>query len=182
MSISSRGAKAGGSNGGRMFGRRGGLALAQPGPDEAAPFDDRVGPRPDLFHQAAAFGLGAHGDALAVHIVFPAVIQAAQAALLVAAEQQGGSPVRAFLVEQAEPPVAVAEGDHALAERLDQQGGAVGLGDLLDQADRRPVLAHQPAHRGVALHPGQQVVFFCRQHGAVNMGRSTWRCRKRWIR
>ena len=82
--------------------------------------------------------------------------------------------MRAFLVEQAEPPVAVAEGGHALAERLDQQGRAVGLGDFLDQADRRPVLAHQPAHWGVALHPGQQIVFFSGQHGAVNMGRSTW--------
>ncbi len=139
---------------------------AEPAPHHAAPLAHRVGLVPDLVDQAAGRRLRHHLEHVAGDVHLPAVVQAAQAAFLVAAVDERGAPVRALLVEHADAAVAVAEHDEVLAEhaRLDRR--AVGLAHLLDQAHRQPVAPHQPAHRRVADDTAQQVVLLRGDHGA----------------
>jgi len=54
-------------------------------------------------------------DADAGDIEFPAVINAAQTAFLVAAKEQGGSAVRAILVQQADAAFRVPKGNEVFA-------------------------------------------------------------------
>jgi hypothetical protein len=89
------------------------------GPDQAAPLPDRVGARAQALLELVLGRLVRHVDALPVDVELPAVVDAAQAALLVAAEEQAGTAVRAELVEPAEAALAVAEGDQPLAEQAD---------------------------------------------------------------
>ena len=59
-----------------------------------------------------------HVHAAAVDVELPAVVDAAQPALLVAAEEERGAAVRAELVEQPDPALRVAEGHQVLAQQL----------------------------------------------------------------
>ena len=115
-------------------------------------------------------GLRRHLDHVAFDVEFPAVIEAAQPAFLVAREQQRGAPVRAVFVEHAEAALAVAEHHEILAEQAHLDRRAVGLGHLLGQAGRDPVAAHDLAHRRVALDAAQQIVFLRGHHGGVSLG------------
>jgi hypothetical protein len=91
-------------------------------------------------------------------IELPAVIDAAQPALLVASEEQRCAAMRATVVEDADPSRAVAERDEALAEQHQAQRIAVNQ-KLGRQAGRQPILPHQRAHRGAGSDPGEQLVF-----------------------
>ena len=72
-------------------------------------------------------------DAVAVGVEFPAVIDAAQAAFLVAAEEQRRAAMRAIRVDQADTPLRVAEGDQVLAEQAHAHRRAVALRQLRGQ-------------------------------------------------
>ena len=116
--------------------------------------------------QRACLRLRRHVDDIAFGIELPAVIEAAQAAFLVAAEGERSLAVRTGLAEQAELAVAVAERDELLAEKLQRCTGAPsGVATCSDRQRRHPVAAHQPAHRRIALDATQQLVFRLRQHG-----------------
>jgi hypothetical protein len=78
--------------------------------------------------------------------------------------------VRAVFVEDAEPAFRVAEHHEVLAEQAHAQRRAVGFGDFLGQARRDPVAAHDLAHRGIAHHTAQEIVFF-RSHGVPRQAR-----------
>src|SRR4029077_18544359 len=95
-----------------------------------------------------------------VHVELPVVIEAAQPALLVARVDERGAPVRAVFVEHADASFRVAEHDEILAEQPYALGRTVRLRDFLRQAGRDPVAAHDLAHRGIALDPAEQIVFF----------------------
>src|SRR5689334_6549702 len=86
------------------------LLLRRPhvGPQHAAALDERIGLQLDLLAVAALARLRRHLDALAGVVVLPAVIGAAQAAVLVAAEPQRHAAVRAELVGERELAVGVA--------------------------------------------------------------------------
>ena len=86
------------------------------------------------------------------------MIEAAQAAFLVAPEGERRAPVRAVLVEHADAALRVAEHHQVLAEQARAHRRAVALGDLLRQADRQPVPAHELPHRRLALDPAEQLV------------------------
>jgi len=86
------------------------------------------------------------------------VINAAQAAFFVAAEEQRGAAMRAAVIEHADPPCAVAKGDQPLAQQHHAQRVAVGS-QFRRQAGRHPVLPHQRAHRGAGADTRQQFVF-----------------------
>src|SRR5690349_19115218 len=82
--------------------------LARPhiDPDEAAAFMRWIGLVLDMrLHARAVVGLARHVEDVAVHIELPAVIEAAEAAFLVAPESERGLAMRATLAEHAEPPV-----------------------------------------------------------------------------
>jgi hypothetical protein len=72
-----------------------------------------------LFGQRARFRLRRHVDDIALGVELPAVVKAAQPALLIAAEGKRGLAVRTELAEQAELSLAVAERHELFAEELD---------------------------------------------------------------
>ena len=122
----------------------------------------------DAIGDQAVGWLRRHLDDVAVNVELPAVIEAAQAAILVAREHQRGAPVRAVFVEHADATFAVAENNEVLTEQTNLDRRAVGLRDFLGQAGGDPVPAHDLAHRRIALDAAQQVVFLLRHHGGVS--------------
>src|SRR5579871_4857461 len=84
--------------------------LARPhiDPDEAAALGRRIGLVADLVaHPCAIVGLARHIDDPAFDVEFPAVIEAAQPAFLVAAESERGLAMGTMLAEDAKAPLAV---------------------------------------------------------------------------
>ena len=138
------------------------LRRSHVGPHDAAALDARVGSDADLVHEAAAGRLARHVDALALDVEFPAVIDAAQPAFLVAAEEQGRRAMGTALVQQPDAAGGVAERDQPLAQELDADRRAVGLGKLLGEQRRYPIAPHEIAHRRSRTGPRQQIIFFGR--------------------
>ena len=68
--------------------------------------------------------------------------------------------MRAKFVECADTAFAVPEHHHVFAEQANAQWSAVGFGDFLDHAGRKPMLAHQAAHRGIVFNAAKQVILF----------------------
>src|SRR5262249_41644753 len=100
---------------------------AHVGPENAAKLDDGIRGRADLPRELMLVGLVHHVDALAVGVELPAVIDAAQAAGLVPAEEERHAPGRAKLAEQSDATRRAAEGDQRLAEELHAHGRAIRL-------------------------------------------------------
>ena len=101
-----------------------------------------------------------------VDVELPAVIDAAQAAFLVAPEIQRDAAMRAEFLDQADAALGVAERDEVLAEQADAHRRAVGLGDLARKQRGDPVAAHRVAHRRARADAGDEFVLLARQHGA----------------
>ena len=146
--------------------RRRHLALAHIDPDQPPAFGDLVGLGLDLIAEVLVCRQIGHVEAIAGDIVFPAVIDAAQPAFLVAAEEQRGAAVRTAVVEYADPSRAVAKGDQPLAQKHQAQRVAIGF-DFRRQAGRYPILPHQRPHRGAGADARQQLVFDLRGHVAA---------------
>src|SRR5437867_2084557 len=85
-------------------------------PDDSAELLGGVGRDVDLLLEVELFRLVQHVHAAAVGVVLPAMVGAPQATLLVATEEQRGTPVRAVLVEQPDSAARVAEGHEILAQ------------------------------------------------------------------
>jgi hypothetical protein len=98
-------------------------------------------------------------DAIAFDVEFPAVIDAAQPAFLVAPEKQRDPAVRAELLDQADAAGAVAKCDEVLAQQPYPHRRAVGFGDLAREAGGDPIPPHRIAHRGALPDAGDQFVF-----------------------
>jgi alkylhydroperoxidase family enzyme len=130
----------------------------------------------------AVIRLRCHFDDVAVHVELPAVIEAAQTAILVAREQQRRPPVRAVFVKNSDAALAVAKHHKVLAQQTHLDRRAVGLGDLLRQAGRDPVTAHDLAHRRIALDAAQQVVFLGSHHDGASLARDRDSCRVFFLR
>src|SRR5437870_7074899 len=111
---------------------------AHVGPDDAAQLRARVRLELDALAYAAFFRLGGQVHALAVHVVLPPVVRAAQPALLVAAEPERHAAMGAELVDDADAPFAVAERDQLLSQQFHANRGAVALRQLrVEQRDRK---------------------------------------------
>jgi hypothetical protein len=91
------------------------------------------------------------------------VIDAAQATLLVAAEEQRGAAVRAAMIHHADAAGAVAEGQKLLAQQHEAGRRAVAL-ELRRQERRQPVVPHQAAHRRAGADLGEFRAFAGRGH------------------
>ena len=105
-----------------------------------------------------------HVGAGAGDVELPAVIDAAQTAFLVAAEEQRRAAVRAEFVDQADAALGVTERDEVLAEQADADRRTVGFGDLARQGRGNPVAAEGVAHRRALADTGDEFVFLARQH------------------
>ena len=141
-------------------GRRRRLAtlFAHVGPDHAAPLDGRVGLDSDLGVEVAVRRFVHHVQAIAVHVELPAVINAAQATSLVAAEEKGSQSVGAVLVQQSHLAIGVPEGDQILAQQPDSHRGTVGFGQFRGEQGGHPVAAHDFAHGRALAGPGQDFI------------------------
>src|SRR5581483_1320036 len=95
---------------------------------------------------------------LAFNVIFPAVVNAAQAALFVAAEKQRSAAMGAMLAEQADASGAVAKGDQILAEQAHAHRRAVRLGNLLGEQRGNPVAAEELARGAAGMNAGQEIV------------------------
>ena len=146
-------------------GQRRRLARAHVDPDHAGALDRLVGLGMDLVLEVLLRRHARHVDALARRVELPAVIEAAQAAFLVAAEEQRGAAVRAAMVDHADPAGAVAEGDQLLAQQHEAHRRAVAL-ELRGFERRHPVQPHQLAHRRAGAGPGEFHAFRRGRHGA----------------
>ena len=147
-------------------------SAAQVGPDHATHLHRGIGRGTDLVGEAELLGLVHHVHAPAVDVELPAVVHAAQAAVLVAAEEERHPPVRAVLLEQADLAPAVAEGHQLLAQELDAHRWAIGLRQLPRQERRHPVPAHRGAHGGAGADTGRSLVVVVCQHDlASSVGR-----------
>ena len=143
-------------------------AVAHVDPDEAIALGRAVGARPHLVLEVFFRRHVGHFDAAAVDVELPAVVDAAQAAILVAAEEQAGAAVRAAVVHDAHAAGAVAKGDQPLAQQHQAQRVAIG-GELARQHGRQPVLAHQAAHQGAGAHVHEVGAV-----GVTHGGRPSW--------
>src|SRR5439155_82344 len=93
----------------------------------------------------------------------PAVVVAAQAALLRDAVAEIGAPVRAVTVEQAVAAARVPVENEVLAHET--HGQRRMLVELRDGGDGLPVAAHQLAHRRAAADAREPLVLLRAQHG-----------------
>src|SRR5262249_46376490 len=106
-----------------------------------------------------------HVDAVSGYVELPAVIDAAQAALLVAAEKQRCATVRAAVVEHPNAPGAIPERDQFLPEKHQAHWRPVGR-ERGRQCCRDTVPAYEPAHHGSGTEAGELDAFPRRGHGA----------------
>src|SRR5579862_8682370 len=104
-------------------------------------------------------------DAVAVDVVFPAVIDAADAVFLVAPQKQRGAAMRAAVVHDPDPARTVAERDQLLAEQKQANWRAIRL-QLRRHRRRQPVFAHQPAHHR-AGPDADQILAVLPAHGLI---------------
>ena len=146
---------------------QGGRRTARPHirPDHLGEFTRRVSLDA---HLALIRGIGwhvRHLDAVTVEIEFPAVVDAANCAIFVAAEKQIRSAVRTGRLHQTDTPVAGAESDQVFVHHLDANWRAILLRQFTRQSDRLPEVAEVAAHRGVRAGARQEFVVFTAQHG-----------------
>ena len=134
------------------------------GPQHRPELHQRVGGQLDLLAEAGFDRLRRHLDALAGDVVFPAVIRAAQPALLVAAEPQRHAAVGAEFVDQAVAALAVAERQQPLGQQLDPDRRRIVLGQFLGHQRRDPVAAEHAAHGGARPGLRQEIVLFFPEH------------------
>src|SRR4029077_20296696 len=85
------------------------VGRAEIGPYEPTELDRRIGGDVDVLLELMLRRLVELIDAVAFDVEFPAVIDAAQPALLVPPKEQRDAPMRADFFDQADPAVAVAE-------------------------------------------------------------------------
>ena len=138
--------------------RRRRLARSHVRPDDAVDLVAGIGAGPHLVLERALGRLAGHVHAVAGHVELPAVVDAAQPALLVAAEEERGATVRAVGGHQPDGALGVAEGDQVLAEQPHLLGLAVGLGQLAGGKGGQPVLAQQVAHERATPGTAQKLV------------------------
>jgi len=107
-------------------------------PNQAAVKGCRVSRDVNLVFEVAFGGFGRHVDAVAVDVEFPAVIDTANAALLVASEVERGAAVGAVRLDDPDFVIRVAKGDQILTEQAQAHGRAIRFGQLVGQHRRQP--------------------------------------------
>ena len=146
---------------------RGRLEGAHVGPDHPVDLIAGVGDGADLVHEVAFGGLVGHVEAGAGDVVLPAVVVAAEPALLVAAEEERRAPVGAVLGDEADVAVGIAEGDEVLAEEADALQGAVALRQVAGGQEGGPELAEEGAHGCAGTDPREEFVVNGCQHSVL---------------
>ena len=134
--------------------------------DDAVALGAGIGGLADALVIGRAGRLGGLFQTAPVKGVEPAVIGAAQPAVLAAPEGEVARAMGAAPGERPVPAPVVAEDDQILAEDADILDRAV-VGKFLDQREGLPVAAHDRAHRRAGAGKRQAFVLFHAQHGAM---------------
>ena len=141
------------------------LELGRPhiGPHDLAALDAGIGARLELRLDArdrfvAHLRHAGDIDAGALNVELEAVIDAAQTALFVAAEEQRRGAVRTALVQKPNAAAGVAEKHEVLAQQPHADRRRVGFGDLMREGCGHPIAPHQFAHRRARAHAGQAFI------------------------
>src|SRR5262249_49476341 len=100
-------------------------------------------------------------QAVALGVILPAVVRAADAAVLHEAVGQRRAAVRTVLGDAAVGAALVAEEHELLVHDLHAPGGVL-VRELADKARWVPVAAQQLAHRRAGSYSGEQLVLFLR--------------------
>jgi hypothetical protein len=156
---------------GELRQRRLQIGRAHVRPDDAARLDRRIRWLADLVLEGELFGLVHHVHAAAGHVELPAVVDAAQAAFLVAPEEQGCAPMGAELLEEPDAALGVAEGHEILAQELHPDGRTVGRGQFPGEQRRDPVAPQRVPHGCAGANASDELVFFVGQHGVLRAER-----------
>src|SRR5690348_12741756 len=114
-------------------------------PDQAAVNGRRI--RRILSLKLLSGGSDGMSTQLPSDVEFPAMVDAANAALLIATEVKRGAAVRTVSLDDADFVVGVAKGDQILAEQAQANGRAIWIGQLVTQHRGQPEAAKQFAHR-----------------------------------
>src|SRR5262245_34165470 len=134
-------------------------------PDHAGALQHLIGLGLHLLLEARRRQTG-HVEAVAGNIEFPTVIDAAQAALFVAAQKQRGAAVRAAMIHHADATGAVAKGDQLLAKQ--QQANRRTVAHEFGRKRRRhPITAHQLPHDCARANARQFHTLARRRHGIL---------------
>src|SRR5581483_8417206 len=143
------------------------LLRAHVDPDHVALLHDREGSVLDVEAHPALGRLAGSLQDVPVHVDLPAVVEAADPALLVSAEEEGGLTVGTTLFHDADMTVAVAKCNEVLAEEPDADWVTVRLRQLLRETTRHPCPADELAHWGPGPGSHDQFCIFHRQHGSA---------------
>src|SRR3954469_11908394 len=135
-------------------------------PQAAARRAAGIGCRMPLGLEVALCRLGRHIDAGAADVELPAVIDAAQARLLVAAEEQRGATMRTGLLHETHRARAVAEGYEVFAEHAQTHRRAVRRRQLVRQHHGQPEATEHLTHRRAGSHLGQKRVVVFTKHAS----------------
>src|SRR5204863_6672618 len=93
------------------------LGPSQVGPDHTAAVATGVRDGLDLLLERALGRLVRHVDTATGYVEFPAVVDASEPVLFVAAEEQRRAPMRAVLSDQSGSTFRISKGDEPLAKR-----------------------------------------------------------------
>ena len=145
------------------------LGRAEIGPDDPAGFHHRIGIGLQL-RRPLARGHVHDVEDLAIGAELPAMVQAADAAILDPPQHQGGAAMHAELVQHADLALLAAEHHEVLAQQPFMPRRTTGFRQLFGQRDRHPVAAEQRAHRRTGADPAQAVVFLSCHHGRHSLG------------
>ena len=149
--------------------REGGrLALTEISPQNPAALHHRIGPLADIPTQGGIGRLGWRFEAVSRDIEQPAMERATQAAVLQPPEGEVRAAMRAIPVQEAEPPLFVAEQYKILPQQPDCSDRP-RIGELYRQSGGLPVVTHQFSARRLRPDPCDQVVLFLIHHGALSM-------------
>ena len=110
-------------------------------------------------------------EAIAVDIEFPAVINAAQTAVLVATEEQRRAPMRAIGIHQPDAAIGIAKRDQILGHQPNSHRRAVAVGEFGREQRRLPESSQHFAGGLAAADPHETFVLFWR-HGTLASYRS----------
>ena len=140
--------------------RLGGLLVfgAHVGPNHSAHVHGGISLQLDLFLKLAFSRLVHHIDAVPVHIVLPAMINASKAALFVAPQPEGGTPMGAELVNEADPSRGVPERHQLFPQQLHAHRRAVGFRNLVREAGGNPVSSQGLPHGCTGVRSYEKLV------------------------
>lgn len=139
------------------------LSFAHVREDDPALFQAGVSLVADVILETAAGGFCGGLEAPAVHVVEPAVVHAAEAAVLDPSVAQVCGSMRAVQIEQADSPVRIAEHDQVFAEQP-QRDRRPARWEFLTERGWLPVASEQLATGSPRASLGQQVILFLREH------------------